>query len=211
MERDDESSHSKFLEFDMYAKFPLFQNHLDFTKSFWKEIVKPGDVVIDATCGNGHDLLFLAQLALKSESGWIFGLDIQPESIKKTQELLAKNLSQAELQRIFLLLQSHATFPVIPQLAALVVYNLGYLPGGNKQITTKVNTTLQSLTNALSLLKAGGVISITCYPGHPEGALEEHEILLFCKGLDPKEWSVAQHRWVNRQSSPSVIMIQRAQ
>lgn len=194
----------------MYAKFPLFQNHLDFTKSFWKKIVQPGDTVIDATCGNGHDLLFLAELALNNSTGWVLGLDIQQESIKNTTLLLEKNFPQSDLQRVSLHCQSHEAFPVIPELASLIVYNLGYLPGGNKQITTMVNSTLKSIEKALGLLNYGGVVSITCYPGHPEGALEEQEILLFCTGLEPKEWSVVHHRWVNRQSSPSVIMIQRA-
>ena len=55
----------------------------------------------------------------------------------------------------------------------LIVYNLGYLPGSDKLLTTKTSSTLLSVEKALSLIAPNGAISITCYPGHEEGKKEE--------------------------------------
>ncbi|MFL6518354.1 MAG: rRNA methyltransferase, partial [Bacillus sp. (in: firmicutes)] len=43
---------------------------LPFAKSLLIKAVKPGDVVIDATVGNGYDSVFLAELV--GESGQVF-------------------------------------------------------------------------------------------------------------------------------------------
>lgn len=51
----------------------------------------------------------------------------------------------------------------------LVTFNLGYLPGGDKNLITKVDTTLQALQAASNVLQPGGLISIVAYVGHPGG------------------------------------------
>ncbi len=115
-------------------------------------------------------------------------------------------------KRVFFQRRCHSTFPedVLPGTIKLVVYNLGYLPGGDKTKTTHVATTLQSLHQAQALLQKGGVISITCYPGHKEGAHEQNVILNHAARLPPKEWSCCHHMWLNRQQSPSLLLIQKA-
>jgi hypothetical protein len=89
------------------------------------------------------------------------------------------------------------------------VYNLGYLPGGKKSITTQTDTTLESVKLSLELLADDGAISITCYPGHEEGAREEKELLAFAETLSSKEWNVCQHKWLNRPRSPSLLWLLR--
>lgn len=194
----------------MYSNFTLFQNHLDYAKGLWQKIVIPGDVIIDATCGNGHDLVYLAHLALTPLSGWIIGIDIQQKAIDKTKELITQVLPAPLQNRIQLHLQSHETFPQTSTAPSLIVYNLGYLPGGEKSITTQFSSTLESIKNAQSLIKAGGVISITCYPGHPEGSIEERQILQYCSQQDPKLWNVTHQQWINRRSAPSLVILQKA-
>lgn len=183
--------------------FPLFNNLIDFAHSFWEKSFEKGDWALDATCGNGHDTLFLAE---RFEG--VIGLDIQPQALSQTKTLLeTKQLDH----KVTLFLQSHETFPPLAHEVPLrlVVYNLGYLPGSDKQVTTQVSTTLLSLRKALSLLLPGGVISLGCYPGHLEGEREEKALLAFVKDLSPQIWSVTRHKWENRHRSPSLLLIQK--
>ena len=53
-----------------------------------EEYVREGDVVVDATVGNGWDTLKLCQQV--GESGKVYGFDIQKEAIQKTRERLEK-------------------------------------------------------------------------------------------------------------------------
>lgn len=196
----------------MRHNYPLFQSHLDVAHNQWKASVCPGDIIIDATCGNGHDSLFLSQLALTPSSGQLFAIDIQGNAITKTRELLQKTLSFNIFERILFIEGCHSSFPaeILPETVKLVTYNLGYLPGGNKTLTTQVETTLQSITKALKLLMAGGIMSITCYPGHEEGKKEEDLLLNYFAKLDPRVWQCTHQRWLNRRKSPSHLLIQKS-
>lgn len=193
--------------------FPLFQSHLDLAHQYWKKLVIPGDLVIDATCGNGHDTLFLATLALNETQGSLYTLDIQPEALEKAKERLQAHIPLSYFSRIHFIPGCHSTFPapLLPESVKLIVYNLGYLPGGNKTLTTQSNTTLESLQNALPLLAPQGVISIMCYPGHPEGKVEEVKIIEYLSTLDRWEWNCCHHRWINKQDAPSLLLLQKRQ
>lgn len=183
--------------------FSIFDSHLDLAHSHWEKILNKGGWAIDATCGNGHDTLCLAQL-VTPDSG-VIGLDIQPLALENTAALLKKN----SINNVQLYLQSHEIFPRISHPIRLIVYNLGYLPGGNKQLTTFVDTTLNSVKNGLELLSEEGVMSITCYSGHPEGEREENALIDFCKTLSPYKFNTCHHRWLNREKAPSLILIQK--
>lgn len=187
--------------------FPLFRNHLDLAHSYWSELIAENDVLIDATCGNGHDTLFLARLHPRL----LYAIDLQERALLAAKEMLRLHLSDQNLCRVKFILGSHVEFPKeIPlESVKLIVYNLGYLPGGDKSITTLTESSLRSLQNALALLLPGGVVSLTCYPGHDEGRREEEHLLEFAKGLDAKVWSCCHHRWINRRDAPSLLLIQK--
>jgi hypothetical protein len=191
--------------------FPIFSSHIDLAHRFWEQLLQPGDHAIDSTCGNGKDSLKLAQLILKNDAGFLLGMDIQQEALNTTQNLLKRHLEPSLLQNVRLVLQSHDTFPeiVYSKEIKLIVYNLGYLPGGNKSLTTQLETTIKSLQQALSLICKGGAISVTCYPGHPEGARELAELLSFAALLPCTEWTVSSHRTLNRTLSPELLLFQR--
>ena len=91
----------------------------------------------------------------------------------------------------------------------LIVYNLGYLPGGDKSLTTVTDITVKSVQKSLQMIPRGGAVSVTCYPGHLEGEKEEKALLEFCKMLNRKEWNVLFHQWINREKSPSLIWIEK--
>jgi hypothetical protein len=68
---------------------------------------------------------------------------------------------------------------------------------------------MQSLRQALKILAEDGALSITCYPGHLEGAKEEEAILSWAQTLAPERWQVCYHRWINRPSSPTFFWIKQ--
>jgi SAM-dependent methyltransferase len=188
-----------------------FSSHLHLAHHYWKSHLKPGDQVVDATCGNGHDTLFLSRLVLENDKGLVVGLDIQEQAIKSTELLLTEKLSPELKKRVRIFQQSHEKYPplVTERSVQLIVYNLGYLPGGNKSVTTQTFTTLESVKNYFNLLSPHGIMSITCYPGHLEGAKEEFSLLQWIAELPFRQWNVCHHRWVNRINSPSLLIIKK--
>lgn len=134
------------------------------------QIVPAGALVIDATCGNGHDTLHLARLV--GPQGRLIAFDIQAQAIENTQQRLkSENLHDG---RVTLIQACHSTLGkhVASRACTLIMFNLGYLPGGDRSRTTTVRTTLAALDAAMSILLPGGMLMVTCYPGHVEGANE---------------------------------------
>ncbi len=144
--------------------------------------LRAGDTAVDATAGNGHDTVALARFV--GAKGRVYAIDLQETAIAAT----ALRLREADLlERVTLLRGNHAGLAkLIPASAAplaAVVFNLGYLPGGDKARTTTSSTTLAALTAALERLSPRGAISIVCYPGHPEGAREAEAVHAACEAL----------------------------
>ncbi|WP_243291108.1 class I SAM-dependent methyltransferase [Bacillus sp. FJAT-47783] len=179
---------------------------LPFAKQLMKTAADTGDIVIDATVGNGHDTAFLAELV--GENGHVFGYDIQEEAIKNTEKLLIdKNLSN----RVTLFHQSHSAIQeTVPKEhhgnVSGAMFNLGYLPGGNKDIVTKPVSTIQAIKQLLNVLKKEGMIVLVIYHGHDEGKEERDAILQFVKHLDQKEAHVLEYRFLNQQNNPPFII-----
>jgi len=177
-------------------------SHLQQAHLIWDHWLQEGDWAIDATCGNGYDTLKLSELV--GASGGVIALDIQEEAIKSAK-------SHAPAPNVHFFCQSHTSFPPLSEEhpIRLIAYNLGYLPGGEKDKTTLKESTLMSLKAALTLVSPGGLISITCYPGHLEGAAEEALLLDYTNQLDPREYNVSHTQWKNRNEAPSLLIIQR--
>lgn len=194
----------------MYAKFSVFQSHIDLAHHYWKQLLLPGDAVIDATCGNGHDTLLLAQITRTDLDGKVYAIDIQKSAIEKSRKKIREH-DESLLKGIVFVHGSHETFPeeIERESVRLAVYNLGYLPGDSKEVKTGARSTIVSLENAMLLVRRGGAISITCYPGHAEGAEEEGLLSEWVEALPPTEWSVCFHRWMNRRRAPSLMFLQR--
>lgn len=187
-----------------------YKPHLEMARHYWQSVVKPGDTVIDATCGNGQDTLTLCNLVFdEKNAGSIYAIDIQPQALINTKSLLEKHVSPATLSNIQFLQQCHTILPHLPESVKLIVYNLGYLPRDNKECTTTAESTLQSLTAAMPLIQPNGAISLMFYPGHLEGEQEEKLILEFVSTLDRTKWICCHHRWVNRLRSPSFLFMKK--
>jgi SAM-dependent methyltransferase len=202
-----------------FSTFSLFNSHLDLAHDYWQSILttlspNENSIVVDATCGNGRDTLFLAQIGPSEKNRRkqrLIAIDKQPQAIENSKKLLQEQLPAESLSHIEFHTSCHSSFPadIPPASVILIVYNLGYLPGGDKNITTTLNTTLQSLQSALPLLRPGGLISVTCYPGHYEGKKEEKCLLEFAGSLPPSQWSSCHHRWLNRKEAPSLLLLQK--
>ncbi len=180
-------------------------NVVKMSHAIFKEFVGPGDTVVDATCGNGWDTLTLAYL-LKGK-GKLVSYDIQQQALDAARKLLEDNLSEAEREIITLKLASHEDLE--EEGAKIIHYNLGYLPKGDKQITTVKETSLASIKKALTLVADNGVITIVCYPGHEEGKEETACIESFAEELDPRDWLVQHYYIMNRKKTPRLLVIRR--
>lgn len=171
-------------------------------------VIQAGDTVIDATVGNGYDTLFLAEAV--GDTGKVLGFDVQQQAIENT----LKFLQQKNLQhRVNLLLQSHANVvDHIPterqQPIKAVMFNLGYLPGSDKSVTTHTSSTITALDAVLPHLARGGVVSMMAYRGHSGGAQETQAVLDWSSSLDTAIYTVDITKPpTSSEKSPLLIMI----
>ncbi|WFA09713.1 class I SAM-dependent methyltransferase [Tissierella sp. Yu-01] len=176
-------------------------NTIEIVKDLMKNYVSDGSIVLDCTVGNGNDTLILAELV--GNTGKVYGFDIQNVAIENTMQLLKDN----ELHnRVILIKDSHENIDLyVHENVDFIVYNLGYLPKGDKSIKTNRESTLDSLRKSLYLLKNNGLMSITVYIGH-EGGMEEQEgIEEFLKGLNQKCFNVLKFDFINQINNPPVL------
>ena len=171
-----------------------------------ERILSPGDRVIDATMGNGHDTLRLCELV--GEEGHVDAFDIQAQAVENTRRLLEENgvSGRASLHLVgHQYLAEHVTAPV-----RAAVFNLGWLPGGDKSVTTRWETTRRALEAALSLLEEKGVCIVCVYPGHPAGEEELRSIRAFLAALRPQEFNVLEQCFLNAgPGAPVCLQIQK--
>ncbi|TKY49417.1 putative rRNA methylase YtqB [Spatholobus suberectus] len=172
----------------------------DIAHMVWKHVVQKGDTVIDATCGNGFDTLAMLNLvADDSHDGYVYALDIQKDALDNTSLLLEESLNSNEKQHVKLFNICHSKMEsVVPRnaLVRLVAFNLGYLPGGVKEIITRAETTLLALEAAKRILMPGGLISIVVYVGHPGGREELEAVESFAARLCVENWICCKLRYV---------------
>lgn len=184
----------------------IFRNAVNISHAIIKEIVQSGDLLIDATCGNGHDTLFMAELVGNDGKVWAF--DLQEKAINKSKKLLADNDLE---DRVIFIKDNHINISqYLSDKVSACMFNLGYLPGGNHTLISEADTTFVAVKNVLNILKKGGVLTVVSYPGH-RGGQEEHEKLyqhLSC--LSQKEYEVLEMRFVNQVNyPPQLIVVQK--
>jgi predicted methyltransferase len=171
-----------------------------------RERVKPGDLVVDATCGNGQDTLLLAELV--GSSGRVLGFDIQEAALERTLTSVA---AAGFSERVTLVHGGHERLAeYINEPVQAVVFNLGYLPSGNQEIATRGATTAAALAQAAVLLSSGGVIMIAVYTGHAGGMEEWETVREWGAGLSPRQFNVWQSRQLNRpETAPFMVLVEK--
>lgn len=181
--------------------FPF--NALGLSHKFISEGVKEGDFCIDGTAGKGRDTLFLAKLV--GEKGKVIALDIQEEAVKQTNALLeTNNISWAKAH-----LTCHSKISDFAEKGTVsaIVFNFGWLPGGDHNIFSKKESSLLAVKESLDLLKIGGRMSLCLYYGKENGSDEKDAILHFIKGLDQMKYSVLVCDFVNRKGDPPIAVL----
>ena len=170
------------------------------------QVITEGDTVIDATLGNGHDTVMLSELV--GPSGKVYGFDIQADAVERTAALLAEHGLRERCELYAKGHQHIADHVHVPVKAT--VFNLGWLPGGDKSITTLWETTQVAISAALALLVKGGVCTICAYPGHAEGDRERFALMDWLATLRPQEYNVLHHRFLNAgPGAPECFVIQK--
>ncbi|HLR64209.1 MAG TPA: class I SAM-dependent methyltransferase [Pseudogracilibacillus sp.] len=183
----------------------MLKGIIPFAHQLLDEHIGEGDIVIDATCGNGHDTVYLSKQV--AHKGRVYAFDVQTEAIENS-----KKRSQNEgLTNIEYIQDSHARVKTyikeqdVGQVAA-AIFNLGYLPGSDKTIVTKATSTIEAVKQISDLLKKNGLIILVVYHGHTAGKLEKDELLQYVTQLDQADFSVLQYQFINQVNHPPFII-----
>lgn len=155
-------------------------------------------IAIDATVGNGNDTLFLALNARK-----VIGFDVQEKALQATQALLRNHY----INHVSLIHDSHENLDIhVTEKVDVIVFNLGYLPKGDKSVTTMASSTLVAIEKSLNVLLPGGICIVVVYTGHPEGKLEDELIRRTSPKYRKLGIQIMKHALVHNTASPPYIL-----
>lgn len=181
----------------------MLQTALHFSHALLKEIIQGGDIVVDATMGNGNDTAYLAEIV--GSKGLVYAFDVQEQALINTE----KKLTELKLKdQTILLQQGHETIEkAIPEETQLTaaIFNLGYLPKSDKQIITKPDTTKKALDALLARLKPTGRIILVVYYGHSGGEAELASVQEYSQKLPQEEYSVMRYQFINQKNNPPIL------
>ncbi len=171
---------------------------------FLSRRIKPNSICIDATAGRGRDTLFLCNLV--GPQGRVLAFDIQQEAIDSTKTLLDQ---EGFGDRATVILDSHVNMDsyASPESVSGIIFNFGWLPGGNHSVFTKPETSIQAIQKGLELLTPDGVMSLCIYYGKDTGFSEHDALLEYVKTIDPKRFSVIVCDFANRPNCPPIPVL----
>lgn len=183
----------------------MLKRVIPYAHTLLKELVQVGDTVIDATCGNGHDTLVLSECV--AETGTVYGFDIQAQALEETRRRLTVHNQPERLliQDSHANLLNHLKVQDYHNITA-AIFNLGYLPGGDKSIITTPQSTLDAVQVILEHLKKGGLLILVIYHGHEGGSDERDQLLTYVQSLEQKDYDVLQYGFVNQKNNPPFII-----
>lgn len=187
------------------SKYGNMIDLLQLQKQFILNHLSAGDVAVDFTMGNGHDTEFLSKTV--GETGHVYAFDVQKQALEST----AANLKRAGCPENYtLILDSHHKVKEYVQGPIRAgMFNLGYLPGSDKSITTMRVTTMPAIEAAIDLLDHGGVLLVAVYPGHAEGDAEGKMVLDYFATLDRHVICCTLIRILNSPTSPFFIVVEK--
>jgi methylase of polypeptide subunit release factors len=165
-----------------------------------------GSIAIDATVGNGYDTLFLAHAV--GPSGQVIGFDVQKAALKNASELLRFT---GMLDRVRLILGCHSGIEDYLRNGRPIrvgMFNLGYLPRGDRSIITRAATTLAAIDGLLRHLSIGGRITILSYRGHSGGSEEYEEVKRYLdSATNVLVREIASH--VDSETAPRLFLLEK--
>ena len=178
------------------------KNALDLSDLFMKLNIEAGDTVVDATAGNGEDTVYLASLV--GETGKVYAFDIQSAAIENTK----KRLADENLHNVVLINDGHENIDqYVKEKIKCAVFNLGYLPKGDKQIVTKPETTVAAIAKCIGLLDEHGIILVCAYTGHPGGRDEYVKIYEYFKKINNTHYDVLLNAFINQPNHPAKLFL----
>lgn len=183
----------------------MFQNIVSLTHQIMKDKIQLGDHVLDATVGKGNDTLLLSQLV--GEHGCVYGFDLQEKAIQLTHERL---LTSSNFKNTKLFRDSHSNingYLKNDEQLQFAIFNLGYLPAGDKSIITQGESTIDAIQQILPRLTKNGTLLIASYVGHPGGMEEFNDVYKFVENLDQKSYNVGMFNFLNQQNLPPRLFI----
>lgn len=200
-------------------KRPTLTRIIPWAHEMLAETLAEGDLAVDLTAGNGHDTLFLARCV--GPNGRVVAFDLQRQALATTADRLAQESvpvrilpQEGEPSReagVTLVHDCHSRLAsYLPDAPRAIIANLGYLPGGDRRLITRSESTLAALDQAFSLLAPGGRIAVVVYVGHPGGAEEGAAVSLRFASLPPKQWQVLRLESVNRADAPFLLVAQKS-
>ena len=175
---------------------------LAFARQLIESRLKNGGRALDGTAGNGRDTLFLAQLAGGSGKVWAF--DIQAQALSNTAGLLRENGVEGQVE---LIAASHADLAdYVREPLDAAMFNFGYLPGGDKTVTTTADSSVRAMQTAAALLAEGGLLTAVVYSGHPAGLAEAAAIEQWAAALPQEQYQVLHYRFTNQRNHPPQLL-----
>ena len=178
---------------------------LELQKEFLRKHIGKGSVVCDFTAGNGHDSEFLSKTV--GETGRLYAFDIQSAACESTKNHLAESGCP---QNYTIINDSHANCKeYVHEKINAGMFNLGWLPGSDKTVTTKRESTRKAIDTAVRLIDKDGILLIAVYPGHEEGRLEGEMITNMLSRISRFELSVSRFQIINSPSSPYFFIAER--
>lgn len=184
--------------------FPMFEKRrlplaVEWAHGVLASKLRPGSWAVDATAGNGHDTLFLAEQV--GPHGRVFAFDVQQEALDTTRRRLVEHHIPNDVCQLFLKSHAHMS-EALPREAFAridaVMFNLGFRPGCDKRLTTQPPSTLAALSAATTLLSPGGVLTLVAYPGHEAGQSESEQVAAWMGELPADQFEVQGIRAANR-------------
>ena len=175
-----------------------------FAKEILLERLEKNGTFVDFTMGNGHDTLYFAQYC---SEGHVYAFDVQEMALENTKKLLDDN---GGFDNVTLIHDSHHRVDQYVQGEIDAgIFNLGYLPGSDKSVTTQCDTTMEALDKAVKMLKIGGVIVVVIYPGHSEGTREADMVEQFCAKLDKHTYNTYKYALLNKKNPPYIVAAEK--
>jgi SAM-dependent methyltransferase len=174
------------------------------------ERVGQGDIVIDATAGNGLDTLFLARTV--GSGGTVYAFDIQSEALEQTRKRLDSETRRESLAPVVFVHASHEEMTSRIPLEqhgkiAAIMFNLGFLPGSSQAVITQPSTTLAALGITLRLLRGGGILTVVVYPGHEGGKAEAKAVEAWASEIEPSLAQTVIYRFPQKTTAPYLIAL----
>lgn len=176
-------------------------NTVSLAQDWMRRFLKSGDLCIDATAGRGYDTAFLCEIV--GTKGKVIAFDIQKQAVESTKVLLQERKLSAD---VYLESHIHMDRYVQPESVSGIMFNFGYLPGGDHQIATKKEESILAIQKGLQLLKKEGVMSLCIYQGGDTGFEEKDALMAYLKNIDSKKYTVIVSELYNKPNYPPIFV-----